>query len=308
MNTKEFDNELELGFEFITPAQADHLLKTNSIKNRPVNPKIVESYARQMLKGLWNPDTLEAIGIDKDGHLINGQHRLSGVIKAFETNPKFKGMTFFVGRNMRPEIMDTLDSGYSRTLLNAMHIHGKDLKNQAAVGGAIRVLFNLSICVEKDCSYEAVRNVFKPSNGELISFAEKLPNFFESCNHFYKTFKYTTVMKTMPLGISLAMYYLYSRAEHDHTFAFFKTLETGIPFDGLKEKSPVYHYYQRARRNKEMRVYIKPSETIQMFLWTFTRQLEGKVGFLKMPNSFDWELNPKNPVHDVIFKAMLRLP
>lgn len=46
---------------------------------------------------------------------------------------------------------------------------------------------------------------------------------------------------------------------------------------------------------------------VQMFLWTFTRQLEGKVGFLKMPNSFDWELNPKNPVHDVIFKAMLRL-
>lgn len=65
----------------ITPKLAQSLLKNNRA-NRPISKKTVESYARDMLNGNWKTNTGNAISISKDGALLDGQHRLTAVIKS----------------------------------------------------------------------------------------------------------------------------------------------------------------------------------------------------------------------------------
>jgi len=64
----------------ITPELAKELLKNNKA-NRSILTKRVNQYANDIINGNWQLNG-EAICIDENGDLLNGQHRLSAVIKA----------------------------------------------------------------------------------------------------------------------------------------------------------------------------------------------------------------------------------
>lgn len=64
----------------ITPAVALKWMATTE-RNRSLSEPTVTGYAADMTAGAWRI-THQGIGFDVDGHLIDGQHRLSAVIKA----------------------------------------------------------------------------------------------------------------------------------------------------------------------------------------------------------------------------------
>lgn len=64
----------------VTPWMAERWLCKN-ITNRAINKKRVSSYASDMQNGSW-ADNGEPIHFDKNGMLINGQHRLSAVVES----------------------------------------------------------------------------------------------------------------------------------------------------------------------------------------------------------------------------------
>lgn len=67
----------------ITPAIAKQMLEknTNNPRNGPISRAVVKSYADDILHDRWQLNG-EAIVFDEDGRLVNGQHRLCGVIMA----------------------------------------------------------------------------------------------------------------------------------------------------------------------------------------------------------------------------------
>ena len=62
----------------ITPEEAAKMLETNQ-RNRNVSKNAVAAMARDMTAGHWRLNG-EAIRIDGDGNLIDGQHRFSACV------------------------------------------------------------------------------------------------------------------------------------------------------------------------------------------------------------------------------------
>jgi len=72
---------LKVSLEKVTPLLAAKLLEGNTNNYRKLNLKTVERYAGLMKQGKWVPEACMIV-VAKDGTLINGQHRLNGVLKA----------------------------------------------------------------------------------------------------------------------------------------------------------------------------------------------------------------------------------
>lgn len=71
---------MDVRIETITPAKAKEYLSHNMV-NRLLNKARVDAYARTMKSGNWQLNG-EAIRFNKNGELIDGQHRLNAIIKA----------------------------------------------------------------------------------------------------------------------------------------------------------------------------------------------------------------------------------
>ena len=65
----------------VTPEMAEKWLSSNADNQRQLKKARVEKYAKEMLDGMWLYNG-ESIVISESGRLLDGQHRLSAVIKA----------------------------------------------------------------------------------------------------------------------------------------------------------------------------------------------------------------------------------
>ena len=65
----------------ITPKLAQKMLSKNEGNRKKIRKTCVDRYAREMEKGEWQL-THQGIGINTEGNLIDGQHRLHAVIKS----------------------------------------------------------------------------------------------------------------------------------------------------------------------------------------------------------------------------------
>jgi hypothetical protein len=65
----------------VTPELAERLLRYHNSRNRKFQEATADRYASDMRRGAWRKGSA-AIGIDTDGQLTNGQHRLAAVVKS----------------------------------------------------------------------------------------------------------------------------------------------------------------------------------------------------------------------------------
>lgn len=70
---------MTMTYELITPEIAESWLENNP-NNRKVSSGTVKAYAADMLSHNWDEKTGDAISIDDDGNLRNGQHRLEAIV------------------------------------------------------------------------------------------------------------------------------------------------------------------------------------------------------------------------------------
>jgi len=92
----------------IDPLLAAKLLMYNR-GNRRLSDTRIEAYARQMRDGAWDDRNPEALVIDTEGNLRNGQHRLNAVIRSGAT------VWFKVETGVDPAVADVLDTGKPRS-------------------------------------------------------------------------------------------------------------------------------------------------------------------------------------------------
>ncbi|HET8687537.1 MAG TPA: hypothetical protein VFM18_12870, partial [Methanosarcina sp.] len=103
----------------ITPELAEVLLENNISNNRKLKEKLVKKYVQDILSDNWCIS--DALKFDKNGNLIDGQHRLHAVIAAN------KAVKFAIVRNYEPEAAQVLDIGCKRTASDIAALQGKNI-------------------------------------------------------------------------------------------------------------------------------------------------------------------------------------
>jgi hypothetical protein len=117
----------------ITPQMAKNMLTRNK-NNRNLSMRTVENYAKDMRAGHWQVNG-ESIKIGKDGSLLDGQHRLSAVIKSGIPVP------LVLIEDIDNDSFFTIDTGKKRTAGQIAQLSGEKNGNRvAAIARMIRLL------------------------------------------------------------------------------------------------------------------------------------------------------------------------
>ena len=121
-----------LAFRTITPAMAREMLAI-PVRNRRVRKSLTGVYAGDMTAQRWLP-TPEAIILDTNGGVLDGQHRLSAVIETGIARP------FLVISNVDPSLISVLGIGRSRSPADVLDIQGE--ANSQTLAAAAKILHN----------------------------------------------------------------------------------------------------------------------------------------------------------------------
>lgn len=244
----------EYSEEVITPAIAAKYLEANR-SNRPTSRGIIADYVSAMLAGEWLFNG-EAIKFDRDGKLVDGQHRLHAVVKAQ------KPIAFLVIRGLDPEVFKTIDTGKKRSGGDVFAIKGvKDPNNVAA---AMRLL------------HRTLANEFalkkRISNTVLDELRQRHPRLVALAEEAVRTPYSTTLLA--PSSLMFAFYMAVSVNEK-RARQFFRALSgRREPNDPLIPQA----VRLRERLTSTMDELVKPSPRIRLawVIEAWNRTLEGK--------------------------------
>lgn len=112
----------------VTPKMAAEWLTRNE-HNRKIQDAVVQRYAEAMIAGEWRVNG-ETIKIGKSGRLLDGQYRLSAIVRCGLAIP------LMVAHDVDDDVFDTIDTGRPRGGADVMSILG--YKNSAALASAAR--------------------------------------------------------------------------------------------------------------------------------------------------------------------------
>src|SRR5437868_364193 len=116
----------------ITPEMARAwLLSRNPKSNRVMSETVYERYAKEMVDGEWKT-THQGIAFDREGNLLDGQHRLKAIIIADIA------VKMLVIPGCDAETFDVLDCGHRRQAAQLLKI-----PHRVIIAAAARILGNL---------------------------------------------------------------------------------------------------------------------------------------------------------------------
>lgn len=143
--------------ELMTPERADSILKNQNPKNRKIRDRSVEKIAFDIISNNWRV-THQAIAFSSDGELLDGQHRLSAIVKAK------KAVRLYVKYGLDKECMDVIDSGNCRTASDTLRLRF-DAKSSSTAAAAIKHYF-----IYRRYPKVVWSNVVKPSHSEISEY------------------------------------------------------------------------------------------------------------------------------------------
>ena len=243
--------------EEITPETAKQWLGLNH-KNRRLSDPIITRLAGIIRRDEWMPDSTDGIGLDTDGGVINGQHRLNAVIEAD------KPIRALVVRNVRPEVIKVIDQGRGRTFTQYLQMM-ENIIQPNVTAPAVEWLYRMNHGLEV-----AMPTALKPTVPQLLeTFGEhrKITQSVEPAHDAYRR----VACPTKPM---LAAYH-YAMASVDAELAddFFAGLASGVD---LTERSPVHALREKYLKenakdqSRKARAYVLAAWLVKA--WEATRQ------------------------------------
>ncbi len=205
----------------VTPEIASEILENQNNNNRPLNDNISRYYALMMERDLWFFNG-ETIVFSNNNQLLNGQHRLGGIIESGITQE----LLFVYG--IDPKAFSTYDQPYTRSVAHLFSLSGvKNSNVKAAI-----VTKYMILCRQGNNSKSSTK---KQGLAKLEYINEYLANqqLFEII--YSKALKFYLKRKKMlkPAEFSGYMAYLLMEKnyEQEAVFSFFKQL---VGFEMIK--------------------------------------------------------------------------
>ena len=214
---------------FVTPEMAERWLGRN-FNNRNLVDKDVQSYARDMAAGRWDLNG-ESLKFAADGTLLDGQHRLSAVIKANATVP------MFVVRGLSNSTQDSMDTGRKRSAADMLTIHGE--KHCQIIAAAVRIAVGTQ-------DRQPIQKV-KVSHAQVADFLSAHPELRDAAAHASNLYRDTDCP---PSVVAYTLWRL-SQIDPNAALDFWTAASTKVD---LAEGDPVLglvHKFAEVRRNRQ---------------------------------------------------------
>jgi len=251
---------MRASIETITPEKATKWLSATNKRNRNVNKQLVRRIASDIENGSWILNG-EAIILNGHDQVIDGQHRLEGVV-ASEVPIKS-----IVVRGAPADAFATIDCGKSRTPGDVLGISGIEMGNEIAA--ALRFL-------DKYEAGSMKRSNVALSHAALLSMAKDHPGMAESANYVRSIGN----KGLMTSGCLIFCHYVCSKINKADADDFIKGLVTG---EGLRRGTPLHQLRERlieARSgNKTRNMRTSDKLAIALKAWNLTRE-QRNVEFL----------------------------
>lgn len=211
--------------EQITPAMADKYLSTMT-RNRKLRDSAVVRFCHIIERGEWRLTT-DAIGFDSNGHLINGQHRLTACVVSGKT------LMFLVVRNLRSETQDILDTNLIRSTADALRLDGE--VDVFVLAAAARWLYKFDYIEANDGKVVSFRDPGEnPTTPQLMRIFKQHREAIMDCGKLRR--KATPVLHIRP-GLATAVMFKQRQIDVELEELFWNTLIDGV---GLKARDPIY--------------------------------------------------------------------
>jgi hypothetical protein len=210
--------KVTFSIEMIGPQEAQKILDLNP-KNRHIRERRVQAIATDIINRLWDFNG-ETIKIATDGSLLDGQHRLLGIIKAGIAVP------CLVVRGLPVLAQDNVDTGAKRLYSDVLTMRGE--KNTATLAAIARKVYGW-----ENGDFRSLNIV--ATNGALDNVIRRYPDLRDAAE-FSRHHK-------SPLSQSLTgyLFWQFSRIDTDHSeedaVEFFTRLSDG---QALLEGEAIY--------------------------------------------------------------------
>lgn len=240
---------MQLKLETITPEIASKILGANT-DNRKLNLNHVKFLSDQIVSGNWK-ETGDPVKIAPNGRLLDGQHRLSAIVKS--EHP----ISVWVARDVPEEVFTVLDTGKVRSAGDALSIAGlKSSTSQAALAKAVMAYDSGKINNKS-------RSI---TNQETLDFC-KQHDLLPSVN-----LAATYALKGSPVkaGIIAITHYLFSRIDQDQADSFMESLCLGV---NIQKGSALYLIREKLNKAVLGRYDLSKWETVALIIkaWNYTR-------------------------------------
>jgi hypothetical protein len=237
---------IEITLELITPERAEHYLDKlppthSDIQQRNLSTKTVDRYALDMASENW-PFAGDPIRFNVDGELIDGQHRLRGVMQS-----KVAQMMIVI-RGLERETFAVFDTGRARSFSDVLKSRG--VPNVAIVSGLTRRVLHWQ---RGNYGVQNVPRVLNPgflgvpaSPGVLLKTFEQMESPIINAARRGNQYKNMAQPKTAAPGILAFTYLLFSHLDLERTELFFHELQVGP-----RQLGPEYPIFVLRERMKE---------------------------------------------------------
>lgn len=195
----------------VTPCLAEEWLNKN-INNRKVSENSVRAYAQEMLAGRWKTNG-ESIKFDRNGNLIDGQHRLTAIVKSRAT------IDCVVVTGLDPESFDTVDIGKGRSTADNLCV--KHIANFKRVAAALPVV----TAYDDGVGRKVVKHV-RPNH--VVEILQRYPDLPDAIEEIGKSRPLTLVQSLFD-----GLYYLFRREDKALAMTYMQALRDGAGIEAL---------------------------------------------------------------------------
>lgn len=225
----------------LTPGRAKVYLSNNK-NNRNVSLDQVNFNAGQMKRGEWLENG-EAIIIDRNGEIKDGQHRLLAVVKA---NYSYKVP---VVTGVDPEVMSTIDTGVNRKLSDVLKLEGFKFSTQLA--GVIKAINSFSLNKKHHALEGINRGYSRLSNKGGLTYAKKNREYLIELNkHATILYAKQPIIFIPPSKTALLMHILAPNDPENPSVTNFMKELLGITTQERNGVAYVRKLGQKAKQNK----------------------------------------------------------
>lgn len=239
--------EEESFVRYVNPAEATDILNKNSELQRDKSKTHVSGLGNKMdadpekNKFVLTPD---GIGIDRNGHLCNGQHRLQALAQQILKNPGMKQKFVFV-IGLPPENIKFFDQGLKRKPDAVLQTHGIIAPDHTASAvrmfylyqetGMITAKTNTDVYGPDDLIKFMTDNKLKDGKYIVSGKGKKMIEAMQQAHVIYPKANFLT---RSHWGFLI---YLLTKCDPDKGPLFVERLATGARIDSSGKYSPIYH-------------------------------------------------------------------
>lgn len=241
----------------LTPTRATKWLSEyNYSDNRRLDDAKIETYARQIQKGLWvyNGDNIR---FDRMGYMIDGQHRCAAVIKAG------KAIEVSLCLGLDTDVFTTIDRGKPKS--NAQMLTMKGYTYSSITASAARQMY-LWEAFGRD-QYATARG--EVSADEILMVLEYHPG-LEYAAQFVRRCGAT---KVIPGRVCAFCFYLLRKSNPDKAEEFFSRIGDGV---NLESGSGVLALRERMLGAKAARKHFSDFDVVSMIIRAWNAYARGK--------------------------------